>query len=929
MQRLCFLGLLLATLYHSRAQTIVHSERFDDYLAKTVIVKVDPQYRQLCSETAISHERFKAIEASLGISLLHKMFPHEQPPAASQSSPLRAPADLSLIYEFSYTADHPIEKVIRQLLKTGLLLYAEPHLVPRASYMPNDPLATPSGQYHLQTINAFNAWTLDRGDSSIVIGITDTGTDPTHNDLFNSIKRNLNDPIDLIDNDGDGYVDNYMGWDLGMNDNDPTYQANAHGVHVCGIAGATADNNIGGAGVGFNCKILPVKISDASGNLIAAYQGIKYAADHGCAIINCSWGGNSGGQYGQDIIDYATINKNCLVVAAAGNNANSSDFFPAAYDGVMAVANTNSSDVLSASSDYGYFVDVCAPGESINSTWPGNAYVTLSGTSMSSPCTAGAAAIVKKQFPSYNGLQVAERLRVTADNIYGSNPSYTDKLGSGRINLYRALTDPAGPSVVFDHKVLTDHNSDFFMSGDTLFIWGRFTNYLAPTTALSATLTSLSAYASAIHNTTSPGVISTLSYTNNSSDPFSFKLTGSIPSNQPVGFKLQMQDGSYQASCFFTVYLNTDYINITVNNISTTATSKGNIGYNIFPQAQGLGFNYNNTDMMYEGGLMIGCDTTRVSNCIRGNSVSAEDADFKSMGRIHRLIPATVSDFDTDASFNDSLAYTPMHIEVHQKTFAWINVPNQKFVIWEYTILNNSGTDTLKNLYAGIFADWDIDGGTYSQNRSAYDAASKMGYSFYTGTAGKYAGIRLLTSNAAPNFYALDNVSGGNGGVDITNGFSKKEKYTCLSTPRLNAGVGGTGNDIANAMSTGPIQLLPGQNIKVAFALLGGDSLADLKNSAVHALTAYNGLPTTISQIKHSEDILVYPNPAGNYIHIHQPDEGPVTIQLLNTEGRILKTTIVHQADTVMDLSDVAEGVYMVRLQSRECVATRQVVKLK
>ena len=123
--------------------------------------------------------------------------------------------------------------------------------------MPNDPLANPTNQYHLLNVNCFNAWDINKGDSSIVIGITDTGTDPTHPDLMNSVKRNYADVFDGFDNDGDGFIDNYIGWDLGENDNDPSFNANAHGVHVSGLAAATADNNLGGAGTGFNCKFLP------------------------------------------------------------------------------------------------------------------------------------------------------------------------------------------------------------------------------------------------------------------------------------------------------------------------------------------------------------------------------------------------------------------------------------------------------------------------------------------------------------------------------------------------------------------------------------------------------------------------------------------------------------------------------------------------
>ncbi|MBS1634901.1 MAG: S8 family serine peptidase [Bacteroidetes bacterium] len=584
---ICFFYVCSVWLHAQRQYTFTDAS---EYLPKTVILKVKPQFRASCTESGIDHALYRKLAADLQVNRIYKKFKNEQAPAVEKNSLGQTLTDLSLIYEITYSGNIPMEKALSSLMSTGLFQYAEPHIVPKLSYNPNDPLANPSNQYHLQTINAFNAWSVNRGDSSIVIGITDTGTDTSHLDLFNSIKRNLADPIDMIDNDGDGYVDNYMGWDLGMNDNDPTYQANAHGVHVCGIAGATADNNTGGAGVGFNCKILPVKIGDANGNLIAAYEGIKYAADHGCTAINCSWGANSGTQYGQDIVNYATINKNALVVAAAGNNGNSIDFFPAAFDHVFAVANTDASDVLVLSSDYGYFVDVCAPGNNVNSTWPGNFYITLTGTSMSSPCVAGAAGLVKKQFPSYTGLQIAERLRVTADNIYGSNPSYINKLGSGRINLYRALTDPATPSIVFDNKLITDHNDDTFVSGDTLFISGHFNNYLAPTTALSATLTSLSAFANPLDNTTYPGVVNTLNYADNISDPFTFKLSGSIPLNQSIDFRLDIQDGTYQTVAFFSVYLNTDYINITINDINTTATSLGRIGYNTNGQAQGLGF---------------------------------------------------------------------------------------------------------------------------------------------------------------------------------------------------------------------------------------------------------------------------------------------------------------------------------------------------
>ncbi len=896
-----------------------------DYLAKTIILRVKPTFRTACSNEKIDHAVFNNLASTIGATHLHKKFPLDKAPEKQFNEAGQAYADLSLIYELNYTADLHIEKAISKLLTSGILMYAEPHFVPKTTYSPNDPLATPSGQYHLQTINAFNAWNVNRGDSAIVIGITDTGTDPTHNDLFNNIKRNYNDPVDGSDNDNDGYIDNYMGWDVGVDDNDPTWQANAHGVHVSGLAAASADNSIGGAGVGFNCKFLPVKIADASGALIAAYEGIKYAADHGCDVINCSWGGSGASVYGQNIIDYATINKNCLVVCAAGNDGLDEDFYPAAFNYVLSVANTTQTDTKFFNSNYGYFVDVCAPGDNVNSTWPGNLYVSSSGTSMSSPVVAGAAAIVKKQFPSYNGLQVGQRLKVTCDDIYPANPSYLNKLGAGRINLFRALTDPATPGIVFTDEVISDHNDEAFLNGDTLFITGKFINYLDPTVALNVTVTPLSSYATVVDNTTSLGVITTLASKTNTTDPFSFKLTGAIPINQLVEFEVLMQDGSYTAKQYIKVYINVDYINITVNDVYTTATSKGKIGYNQDAQVQGLGFSYKGTDLLYEAGLMIGKDSAHVSDCVRGTNPTP-DADFATMNRIVKLVPSANSDFDTQAKMNDNLSSGPLPVEVDQNTYAWSTVPNTQFVIWEYILKNTHPTDTIKNVYAGIFADWDIDGGTYADNRSAFDAATKMGYCFYTAPGGNYAGIKLLTTTAPPNFYAVDNVAGGNGGFDLTNGFDTGEKYKTLSTPRLAAGVGGTGSDNINIMSSGPFTLGPNQTVKVAFAIIGGDSLQNLISAANQAQVKYDSiLPTAVNEVKKESGFSIYPNPTKGTITISQTDKMYARYEVYDLNGRLIAQNTIQGTHQTVDLSEQAEGMYIVKLIGEQKVSFKKI----
>jgi subtilisin family serine protease len=171
-----------------------------------------------------------------------------------------------------------------------------------------------------------------------------------------------------------------------------------------------------------------------------------YAVDKGAKIINCSWGGPDSGPYGQNIINYA-IKNDCLVVAAAGNGNPNTGIgyprvdYPAAYPGVLAVASVSSSDEKSRFSNYGSQVSISAPGNNILSTIYNNGYGDDSGTSMATPLVSSVAADVKIVYPSLTMHQVGERLKATADNIDPKNFNYAGLLGSGRLNVYRALTN--------------------------------------------------------------------------------------------------------------------------------------------------------------------------------------------------------------------------------------------------------------------------------------------------------------------------------------------------------------------------------------------------------------------------------------------------------------------------------------------------------
>lgn len=408
------------------------SQTTDNILSKTIIFKISEQYRAKCSDNLIELSQFDLFLNEIGVNKLQKVFPNKV------EEQRQGYVDLSLIYELSYTNSYEIGEVIQKLEDLKITEYVEPYYLPQLAYTPSDSLL--SNQYYINLINADDAWNITTGDTNIVIGITDTGWDPIHADLVGNVKVNYADPVNGIDDDADGYMDNYLGWDLGMNDNDALWESLSHGVNVTGIAAAVTDNVTGISGVGFNTKFLPIKISNSVGILTQAYQGVVYASDHGCFIINCSWGSYDSSQFAKNSIDYAIINKGCLVVAAAGNDNRDSIFYPAGYVGVLSVAATDQNDIKLTTSNYGSYIDISAPGGSIFTTGP-NGYSTNSGTSMAASVVSGGAALLKSQFPTYTNAQITNLIRSTADDLNVLNPTYVNELGGGRLNLFNAISN--------------------------------------------------------------------------------------------------------------------------------------------------------------------------------------------------------------------------------------------------------------------------------------------------------------------------------------------------------------------------------------------------------------------------------------------------------------------------------------------------------
>jgi serine protease len=920
-----------------------------DYKANTIILKLKPEYRNIATVNYINDPRLITVFNELQAQNLGKIYPRHTPPAMARNAYGYPLVDLSLIYELNYAAEIPLEVAINKLIATGLLQYAEPryiqyeHSIIRiqdiekemAAYNPNDPDITnfSAGMYYIGRIKCPDAWGINtgtaRGDSTTVIGIVDSGTDIDHPDLKSKIRYNYKDPINGIDDDNDGFVDNFRGWDISENDNNPNVDNSTHGSHVSGCAAAATDNGVGVASPGFKCTFLPVKCAKQSSTtqIDNGYEGITYAADHGCQIINCSWGGAGGGQYALDVITYATINKKALVVASAGNANNEMQNFPGSFELVLCVASTTSTDAKSSFSTFGHFVDVCSPGSAIRSTVYNNSYTNMDGTSMASPICAGAAAIVKTFYPSYDGLQVGEQLRRTADDIYSLNSGYKEKLGSGRINLYRALTE-SSPSVRMRPLNISDKNDEVFVVNDTLYITGTIVDYLAPVSNLTATLSSTNANVTIINPTLTPGAMATLgTYAVTSANAFKVFIKPGTPVNEVIPFTITFKDGSYTDYQYVDVTVNVDYINIAVNDISTTNTSRGRIAWNNADGTGGLGFAYKDSAMIYESGLMIGVSSTKVSDNVRGSSATSNDLDFVSLATVKDIIPAAKAEYETGGVFNDNNAPSKIGVQVRHKTYAWTTNGNRKFVIFEYTIKNTSAA-TLSNLYAGIFSDWDVTDKTSGNNKAATDQSNKLGYVYSTVGTKLYGGTRVLTKGPFLH-YAIDNVAGGGGGVDIsdqTNRYSPSEKYTTLSTNRLTAGGTGAGNDVADVVSSGPFTINVNDSVKVAFALIAGDDLNDLINSSINAQIKYDNVVTAVQATEKETFSLKqnFPNPVNaskTVIEFYLPASTAAELTIYNTMGQKVMTVFntqlgegSHQWN--IDLANFKSGIYFYELKA-------------
>ena len=458
-------------------------------------------------DNRVSNFKIENDHKTVSINDLNNILKNENVLKIEQWLPMSRPTDqngqmyLNRYYVIKFNdAKTNIDEIIQKVFSVDQITSCEKMAIVRPAFIPNDELwdelyGLPQVKAHL----AYDLWDIEGGElpgqmdeGEIVVAVPDIGLMWDHPDIIDNIWQNLEedidgdgrvielinnhwvfDPDDIngIDDDEDGYVDNFVGFDPAFNDNDP-YPVNSyhqHGTKVAGNVSASTNNGIGLASVGYSVKIMGV---NANGNpdepwyLTHTSQAVLVAAQMGADIINCSWvGGYSQAQY--NLFQTLYNEYGCITLGAAGNGqsnggpSDTTDFdprYPAAYDNVISVTAMGPNNSFNCWANVHETVDLSAPGEAIICSMPYDIvnpemYAIGNGTSYATPLTAGAIALVKSVIPEATNETIISKIIETTGDYPDMIRSCSDQsieglVGSGQLNIYRAILATREPELL-------------------------------------------------------------------------------------------------------------------------------------------------------------------------------------------------------------------------------------------------------------------------------------------------------------------------------------------------------------------------------------------------------------------------------------------------------------------------------------------------
>ena len=824
-----------------------------------------------------------------------------------------------------FSPDYDIEMMIDELNNDPSVVYAEPMRIFQMQDIPNDP-QFPSMEW-FDRVNAAAAWDEVKGEQGdVVIAVVDGGIDLAHEDLQANIWINEDEiPGNGIDDDNNGFIDDVNGWNFDTDNNNPSLIDGNHGTHVAGIAAAVTNNGKGISSLSWNCRVMTLKMAvlGKSRGVGMGFTSIVYAVNNGADIISCSWGNHSTpSQYEQEVIDFALAN-GVLIVAAAGNYNNdidSKEFYPASYRGVLSVgASGSSNDSKPEFSNYGKNVDVFTPGVDILSSIPNDQYDIISGTSMATPLTAALAALVKTQHPDWGPLQVREQIRITCDNIENANPGFEGKMGSGRINAFRAVTENDSPGLQISGvswQEIEGNGDNIIDAGETIGLNITFTNYLEDGANINIELQSEDPAINIIENQQS---INVLNHGDSTELNFVFSTDNSLEDGHVLRFYTGISaDNDYEDTDRLRLVITPpQYVTHNTGKLRVSVIDNGNIGAAGFIGAScGAGFIFDGHQFLYESGFLAGTGPDRVSDALRV-IFQERKHDFKLAEGQSISIGDTSGIFDrvSHVIFDDRMAENPLNIRVDLQGYT-INQPDSAgFIVLEYEIKNENAAP-LENIYFGFYLDIDINAN--AEDLLNHNAAERMVVTQNSiNNPDKIAALKLLSEVPGYHHHTFSIAPGVSDFIEFTDA----QKFQSMSGgiqegPSLQ-------NDVSSMTGAGPFTLQPGQSETFAIALFGAGNMAELENTADMVQNLWDIFVGIGENEKLQEEVRfsLFPNPVTDKLNINWESQrtAGISFEVINLNGQVLASKNLPNAipgrhSLQWQTEDLPAGSYILRM---------------
>ncbi|UCG42135.1 MAG: S8 family serine peptidase [candidate division WOR-3 bacterium] len=470
------------------ALPVVHLPSGEECIAGQVIIKLDKSLRGSI-ESAVREGIIQVgvpvldkLCRRFGVTGFQRIMRHPRP------SRLALNMGLDMQYLLSFDASLDVQQVIQEFEDSPLVDHACPNALltlhgqtgtvpPQEGLSPLVPYDTPddprySEQWHLPHIRAPRAWDIAHGDSNVAIAVLDVGLKWNHPDhaanLWINSAEDINangrfDPqpppdgdLDGLDQDRNGYADDVIGWDFMQGDPNPMEQGNDnHGTMGYGTANAVTDNDTGIAAPPWNVSNMVLRCGqNGYVSLNAAIAAIYYAVPQGVWSVSMPWGSTRPYQPLADACLFMW-QSGALGVGSAGSSGNETRMYPAAHEGVIAVAASDRNDYKTSFSNYGTWIDVCAPGIDLLTTTGNSGYTFWSGTSASCDLVTGVLGWFKSAYPGIDNDSALALLQNLCDSM--PDPLYLQgKLGAGRIAMASDISRSVRPEKILSPSSVVD-----------------------------------------------------------------------------------------------------------------------------------------------------------------------------------------------------------------------------------------------------------------------------------------------------------------------------------------------------------------------------------------------------------------------------------------------------------------------------------------